>query len=98
MVISIFVDWIVGLRGNMAKAIPAKLIEDSARELMGRAAIDIPADYRDGVKLARDREGNRLARFVLDQMLENWEIATADRRPRPGSTSRTAWRSRPTAT
>jgi L(+)-tartrate dehydratase alpha subunit len=48
---------------------------------MARAAIDIPADYRDGVRLARDREQQRLARFVLDQMLENWDIATAERRP-----------------
>ena len=64
----------------MAK-IPAKLIEDTARELMARAAIDIPADYREGVRLARDREQQRLARFVLDQMLENWDIATAERRP-----------------
>jgi L(+)-tartrate dehydratase alpha subunit len=61
--------------------ISAKLIEDTARELMARAAIDIPADYREGVRLARDREANRLARFVLDQMLGNWEIASADRRP-----------------
>src|SRR4026207_678537 len=90
----------------MAKAIAAKLIEDTARELTARAAIDIPVDYREGVglarggggervgaaidirvdyregvRLARDRERNRLARFVLDQMLGNWEIATADRRP-----------------
>ena len=61
--------------------IPAKLVEDTARELMARAAIDIPADYREGVRLAKEREGNRLARFVLEQMLENWDIATADRRP-----------------
>ncbi len=60
---------------------PAKLIEDTARELTARAAIDIPFDYREGVRLARDREQNRLARFVLDQMLGNWDIASADRRP-----------------
>lgn len=66
---------------GMPALIPAKLIEDTARELMARAAIDIPADYREGVRLARDREKNRLARFVLDQMLGNWEIASADRRP-----------------
>src|SRR5438445_2065857 len=65
----------------MAKEIPAKLVEDVARELMGRAAIDIPADYREGVVRARDRERNRIARFVLDEMLRNWEIATAERRP-----------------
>ena len=63
------------------RAIAAKLIEDTARELTARAAIDIPVDYREGVRLARDREKNRLARFVLDQMLGNWEIASADRRP-----------------
>ena len=57
--------------------IPAKLIDDTARELMARAAIDIPPDYREGVRLARDREKNRLARFVLDEMLANWDIATA---------------------
>ena len=62
-------------------AIPAKLIEDTARELMARAAIDIPPDYRDGVRRARDRERSKLSRFVLTEMLANWEIATADRRP-----------------
>ena len=65
----------------MPNLIAVKLIEDTARELMSRAAIDIPADYREGVRLAKEREGNRIARFVLEQMLENWDIATADRRP-----------------
>src|SRR5688572_32476153 len=65
----------------MAKAIPAKLIEDVARELTSRAAIDIPADYRAGVALARERERNKLARFVLTEMERNWDVATADRRP-----------------
>ena len=65
----------------MPRPIPIKLVEDTARELMARAAIDIPADYREGVRLARDREQSRLARFVLDEMLRNWEIATAERRP-----------------
>lgn len=65
----------------MAKPIPAKLIQDTARELTARAAIDIPPDYVAGVRRARDAEPNRLARFVLTEMLENWEIATRDRRP-----------------
>src|SRR5882672_9970500 len=65
----------------MATAIPAKLIEDVARELTSRAAIDIPEDYRQGVIAARDREDSRIARFVLDEMLRNWQIATAERRP-----------------
>src|SRR5256714_6359197 len=65
----------------MTRLISIKLIEDTARELMARAAIDIPADYRDGVRKAREREQNRLAKFVLTEMEKNWEIATADRRP-----------------
>src|SRR4030095_10954419 len=65
----------------MANAISIKLIEDTARELMARAAIDIPGDYREGVRRAGDREQNKLARFVLTEMDRNWDIATADRRP-----------------
>lgn len=65
----------------MPRPIPLKLVEDTARELMARAAIDIPADYRAGVRLARERERNRLARFVLTEMERNWDIATAERRP-----------------
>ena len=61
--------------------IPAKLVQDTAAELMARAAIDIPADYRAGVASAREREQNRLARFVLTEMERNWDVATADRRP-----------------
>jgi L(+)-tartrate dehydratase alpha subunit len=61
--------------------IPIKLVEDTARELMARAAIDIPPDYREGVRQARDLETSKLPRFVLTEMLENWSIATEDRRP-----------------
>ena len=65
----------------MSRPIAVKLIEDTARELMARAAIDIPADYRAGVAKARDAERNRIARFVLTEMERNWDIATAERRP-----------------
>src|SRR5712691_8647930 len=65
----------------MARPIPVKLIEDTARELTARAAIDSPPDYREGVRRARDTEQNKLARFVLTEMFANWELATADRRP-----------------
>src|SRR4029077_6363168 len=49
--------------------IPAKLIEDTARELTARAAIDIPPDYRDGVRLARGREGDQVAGLRVEQVL-----------------------------
>jgi L(+)-tartrate dehydratase alpha subunit len=65
----------------MNRGISIKLIEDTARELMARAAIDIPPDYREGVQRARDRERGKLARFVLTEMLANWDLATGERRP-----------------
>ncbi len=65
----------------MPRVIPVKLVEDTARELMARAAIDIPPDFREGVRRARDAERGRLARFVLTEMLDNWDVATAERRP-----------------
>lgn len=65
----------------MGRPIPIKLIEDTGRELMARAAIDIPPDFQAGVRRARDRERSRLPRFVLTEMLENWELATRERRP-----------------
>ena len=34
----------------MGRPIAIKLIEDTARELMARAAIDIPPDYREGIQ------------------------------------------------
>src|SRR6266542_3035006 len=67
--------------GIMSGPITSKLIEDTARELMARAAIDIPPDYREGVRQARDLEKSKLPRFVLTEMLENWSIATEERRP-----------------
>src|SRR3989442_12747031 len=65
----------------MAGTIGIEVVEDTARELMARAAIDIPPDYREGIRQARDLERSRLPRFVLTEMLENWDIATEDRRP-----------------
>src|ERR1700716_3786737 len=70
----------------MPSPISIKLIEDTARELMARAAIDIPPDYREGVRQARDLEKSKLPRFVLTEMLENWATATEERRPRCADT------------
>jgi len=65
----------------MGQAIPIRLIEDTARQLMARAAIDIPPDFREAILRARDREERKLPHFVLTEMLENWRIATEERRP-----------------
>lgn len=55
--------------------------DEAALEIMRRAAIDIPEDYRDGIRAATRAETNELSSFVLRTMLDNWEAATSDRRP-----------------
>ncbi len=56
-------------------------IEEAACRIMANAAIDIPADYRNSIQRMADGESGDLSCFVLRTMLENWETATADRRP-----------------
>lgn len=61
--------------------IKADAIEAAGLEVMHRAAIDIPQDYKDGIRGMIDIEKGDLSAFVLEAMLENWEAATKDRRP-----------------
>jgi L(+)-tartrate dehydratase alpha subunit len=60
--------------------ISIEAVSDAGMEIMRRAAIDIPDDYRDGIRTMVEREDNELSRFVLEAMIENWEAAEADRR------------------
>lgn len=62
-------------------SIPIHAVETAAYEIMRRAAIDIPPDYREGVQKLRKVETGRLAKFVLHAMTDNWEAAGKDRRP-----------------
>lgn len=57
-----------------------KSIQDTAYNIMGKAAIDIPPDYRSGIEFIVQKEEG-LSKFVLTTMLENWDAASADRRP-----------------
>lgn len=61
--------------------IPIKLIEQTAYDLMCKASIDIPSDFRAGVKTMAANEPEHLSQFVLQSMVENWEAAESDRRP-----------------
>ena len=56
-------------------------LETAAYEIMCRAAIDIPPDYREGVKGMIPAEQSQLCCFVLQTMVQNWEVASSDRRP-----------------
>ncbi|MCX5591043.1 fumarate hydratase [Alcaligenes endophyticus] len=61
--------------------IPISRIQAAASEIMHRAAIDIPEDYRTGIEAARKTETGALPCFVLKAMVDNWDAATQDRRP-----------------
>lgn len=62
------------------RAIPAAAIEAAGLEIMKKAAIEIPRDYLDGIRGMMATEKNELSRFVLEAMVENWEVAEEDRR------------------
>lgn len=62
------------------RAIRAGAIEEAGREIMRRAAIEIPRDYLDGIRGMLATERNELSRFVLEAMIENWQVAEDDRR------------------
>ena len=66
--------------------IKADTIESAANEIMARAAIDIPEDYQSGIRSMIDIEKGDLSAFVLEAMLENWQVASDDRRPMCGDT------------
>ncbi len=60
--------------------IAAEAIEQAGLELMRRAAIDIPEDFRAGIVELLAGEENELSRFVLESQIENWQAASEDRR------------------
>ncbi len=55
-------------------------ILEAGKEIMSRAAIEIPRDYKDGIQQMVEEEEEELSRFVLQSMLENWDAAEEDRR------------------
>ena len=57
------------------------VIHEAGMEIARRAAITIPEDYRQGVRKIRQQETASLSCFVLDTMLDNWNVAVEDQRP-----------------
>lgn len=64
-----------------SKPIPQKLVLETAIELMSRAAIDIPPDYKQALRAAASKETEDLSCFVIKTMLDNYDVAEQDRRP-----------------
>ncbi|RLA10318.1 MAG: fumarate hydratase, partial [Gammaproteobacteria bacterium] len=56
-------------------------IEQAAWQIMAKAAIDIPDDYRRGIEDMAKWEKGDLSCFVLKTMMDNWDAASEDRRP-----------------
>jgi L(+)-tartrate dehydratase alpha subunit len=72
-------------------AISVGLLKETARELMVRAAIGIPEDFRAGVRQLAQAEKHPLSKFVLTQIDSNYEAAEADGRPMCGDTGLPRW-------
>ncbi len=66
-------------------------IEQAANDLMAAAAIEIPDDYLSGLKDMADTEEADLSTFVLQAMLENYEVAKHDRRAMCADTGVPRW-------
>ena len=58
---------------------------------MAKAAIEIPEDYLAGLKHAANDEDGDLSSFVLEAMLENYEVAKEDSRAMCGDTGCPGW-------
>ncbi len=67
------------------------IIETTANSLMEKAAIEIPDDYLQGLKATAEVEDGDLSSFVLQAMLENYEVAKQDRRAMCGDTGCPRW-------
>jgi L(+)-tartrate dehydratase alpha subunit len=71
--------------------IPTDLILDVAKELMTRAAVWIPEDFKRGVQEIAEKERNPLCLFVLNQISSNYAAAESDGRPMCGDTGLPRW-------
>ena len=71
--------------------IAINLIQKTAEELMAKAAIEIPQDYLEGLQKAAESEDGDLSSFVLQAMLDNYEVAKQDRSAMCGDTGVPRW-------
>ena len=71
--------------------ISISLIQKTAEELMAKAAIEIPQDYLEGLQAAARSEDGDLSSFVLQAMLDNYEVAKEDGRAMCGDTGVPRW-------
>lgn len=75
----------------MSQELPIDVIQNTAKELMAKAAIEIPEDYLAGVRDAAENESGTLSCFVLKTMIDNYDAAKEDRRAMCGDTGTPRW-------
>ena len=63
------------------QAISSKLIREVAFELNRRAAIGIPKDVGDSIADMAERETEKLSKFVLLEIVNNYKVAVDEQRP-----------------
>ncbi|MBS1255718.1 MAG: L(+)-tartrate dehydratase subunit alpha [Deltaproteobacteria bacterium] len=85
------VDSVIASRNTVDGSIPKELIYEVALELMSRAAIGIPGDFKNGIKNMCALEKSPLSKFVLNEIQKNYEIAEKDQRPMCGDTGLPRW-------
>ncbi len=67
------------------------MIGTVARELMARAAIGIPEDFKAAISGMAREESNPLSKFVLEEICHNYAVAEEDQRPMCGDTGLPRW-------
>lgn len=80
-----------GFQAVQSEIVPGGLVLEVGKELMARAAIGIPPDFKEGIEAAAARETCALSSFVLKQITENYAVAEADQRPMCGDTGLPRW-------
>src|SRR5919197_3877406 len=62
------------------------VLDEVGLELNRRAAVAVPIDAKQAHRQAAERETNPLARYVLDKLVDNADLAVLDQRPVCGDT------------
>jgi fumarate hydratase subunit alpha len=65
----------------ITRNIPYHVIVEAVRDLAIRAAYELPGDVKQALQDAAAKESNPRARQILDQLIENYQIAEKDRIP-----------------
>jgi fumarate hydratase subunit alpha len=61
--------------------IPYHTVVNAVKDLAIRVAYELPLDVKDALRTAVERESNPRARRILEQLIENYQLAESDKIP-----------------